>query len=151
MFFTLQIICYLKIYDVAIPANADIYVVEFTKLIEFDVLNPDSIIQLITSNPDFKLIDWLMGKTKFNSNGNPSIMDDLRLYIMAAAVAIAVLLILSVLLICKRCRQTIKSLIVKTFHKMVFNGLIRSLTIMYISLCMSFGSQIRVFMQMDSK
>ena len=48
MFFTLQIICYLKIYDIAIPGNADVYVVEFTKLIEFDILNPDTIIGLIS-------------------------------------------------------------------------------------------------------
>jgi len=47
MFFTLQIICYTKIYDIAIPGNADIYIVEFTKLIEFDVLNPDTILQMI--------------------------------------------------------------------------------------------------------
>jgi len=44
MFFTLQIICYLKIYDTPIPGNADIFVAEFTKLIEFEVLNPEKII-----------------------------------------------------------------------------------------------------------
>jgi len=35
LFFTMQIMCYLKIYDVILPANAELYVVEFTKIVEF--------------------------------------------------------------------------------------------------------------------
>jgi hypothetical protein len=59
MYFTLQVICYLKVYDIAIPSNADIYIVEFTKLIEFDVLNPDSVMQMINGDENFKIIDWI--------------------------------------------------------------------------------------------
>lgn len=142
MFFTLQIICYLKIYDVPIPGNADIYVVEFTKLIEFDILNPDSILQLIMSDPDFKLMDWIVGKSKFNSNGAPSMMDDMRLYIMGAAAGVIALILIYIVSLVKKYRKAILKFFKNLFNKMVFNGIIRTLTIMYIQLCMSFGLQI---------
>lgn len=63
-FFTMQIICYLVIYDVQMPANTEIYMQQFTKLIEFDLVNPDSILQKITGDPDFKLASFVMGLAK---------------------------------------------------------------------------------------
>lgn len=147
MFFTLQIVCYLKIYDVPIPGNADIYIVEFTKLIEFDVLNPDSIIRLISGNPDFKLTDWVLGKSRFSSDESPSMIDDLRVYIIWAVAAVAIVLMLALLLFIKKLKKKIKKLLWNMQAKFLFNGIIRSITIMYIQLCMSFGSQIEVFIQ----
>ena len=44
MFFTLQIICYLSIYDVAIPANAEIYVQKVIEILEFQLINPTGLI-----------------------------------------------------------------------------------------------------------
>lgn len=44
MFFALQVMCYFQIYDVPIPSNTEIYIEQFTKLIEFDILNPEGII-----------------------------------------------------------------------------------------------------------
>lgn len=60
MFFALQIICYLTIYDVIVPANASIFLEQFTNLIEFQVLNPQAIVRVITSNPDFNLVDFIL-------------------------------------------------------------------------------------------
>lgn len=62
LFFTLQIICYLQIYDVPLPANTVIYVDEITKVIEFDLLNPDTIGKIATGNSHFKTIEFLQGK-----------------------------------------------------------------------------------------
>ena len=67
MFYTLQILCYLKIYGTVIPSNADIYIVEITKLVEFDVLKPDSIGSLITGNSDFKFVDFIKGSSDFDN------------------------------------------------------------------------------------
>ena len=61
LFFTLQIICHLVIYTVPFPANTSIYIVEFTKLIEFTALNPDSLLQVAIGDPDLKLINFLAG------------------------------------------------------------------------------------------
>ena len=35
LFFTLQLICYTKIYDTPTPANAEIYMTQFINIIEF--------------------------------------------------------------------------------------------------------------------
>jgi len=61
LFFTLQVLCYMSIYNVFIPSNSQLYVAEFTKLIEFDVLNPDTIIATVTGNKDFKISDFILG------------------------------------------------------------------------------------------
>jgi len=54
--------CYLKIYDTPIPSNAELYMIEFTKLIEFDILNPESFIKQ-TIDPTFSIKGLLMGAT----------------------------------------------------------------------------------------
>jgi len=55
----LQLLCYLVIYDVPLPANSIIYITEFTKLIEFDILNPEGIIKL--HDEDFVLENFISG------------------------------------------------------------------------------------------
>ena len=62
LFFTLQILCYLRIYDISMPAITEIYVSEITKMIEFEILKPDTIGKAVTGNDDFKLVNFLMQK-----------------------------------------------------------------------------------------
>ena len=57
LYFTLQIICYISIYDTPLPSNTEIYMSEFTNMIEFKALKPDSIIGLVIT--DFKLVEWI--------------------------------------------------------------------------------------------
>ena len=92
-------------------------------------------------------MDWVQGKSKFNTDGTPSIIDDLRLYIMGLAALVVVLVLASLVMLLKKYRAKILKLIRTLFNNLVFNGMIRSLTIMYIQLCMSFGDQIKLFMQ----
>ena len=35
LYFTMQIMCYLRIYDVNFPVNTEMYLIEITKIIEF--------------------------------------------------------------------------------------------------------------------
>jgi len=44
MFFTLQLVCFLKYYAIPIPSNIDIYRDEFVKLVSFNVFNPESMV-----------------------------------------------------------------------------------------------------------
>jgi len=44
MYFALQVVCYLMIYDVPMPSNAEIYISELVKLIEFRILKPEGIV-----------------------------------------------------------------------------------------------------------
>lgn len=60
LFFTLQIMCSLQIYDVPLPANAQIYVTKITEIIEFRILHPDTVGKLQTGDPDFKTTDFIL-------------------------------------------------------------------------------------------
>ena len=46
-FLIVQLIAYMSIYETPIPANVEIYVSEFRKMIKFQVLSPDNILGLI--------------------------------------------------------------------------------------------------------
>ena len=52
----MQLIAYMSIYDVPIPANVEIYIVEFRKLVKFEILKPDPIIGLIQPGMNLQLL-----------------------------------------------------------------------------------------------
>ena len=47
--YTLQMACFYTFYATALPGNAEIYLEEFRKLIEFELLKPDNFLALIPS------------------------------------------------------------------------------------------------------
>lgn len=53
LFLSLQMICYVTYYNVTIPLNAEFYLIELKKLVEFQILNPEGLIRLF--DPEFKL------------------------------------------------------------------------------------------------
>ena len=59
LYFTLQIMCYVNVYDVSFPQSAEDYIIEFTKIIEFDILSPEGAIKAF--NPDFDLSGFISG------------------------------------------------------------------------------------------
>lgn len=77
LYFTLQIMVYLTIYDIPLPGNTEIYLEEFKKLIEFDILNPDGVGRMITGDESFLFISWIQGKDKWTKGSGSSVMDDL--------------------------------------------------------------------------
>mmetsp|Transcript_36447 Transcript_36447/g.55953 ORF Transcript_36447/g.55953 Transcript_36447/m.55953 type:complete len:135 (-) Transcript_36447:2874-3278(-) len=46
-FYCIQLCCYFSIYNTPVPSFADIYIKEFRKLINFDLLKPDKILAAI--------------------------------------------------------------------------------------------------------
>jgi len=60
MFFTLQIVCFLKFYTIPVPSNTEIYRDQFAKLVEFDIFNPVTAAQYV--DPNFNSMDYLRGK-----------------------------------------------------------------------------------------
>jgi hypothetical protein len=44
LYFTLQLMCYLTVYDTPLPANSAIFILEFKKLIEFEIIKPEPMI-----------------------------------------------------------------------------------------------------------
>ena len=76
------------------PANTDIYVTEFTKLIEFKILNPDGILQMVTNDPDMKLVNLLSGLAK--KEGEPKMIDDLSFFILVAIAVVIALIVIGI-------------------------------------------------------
>lgn len=99
---TLQLICYFKIFYVAFPANMEIFLEQFTRLVEFDILNPETIIQKIIDDAEFRLIDWLLGKNKFEEPEKHSIANDLRFWIISGSLFFLVLILVVFLSLYRR-------------------------------------------------
>lgn len=149
LFFTLQIICYLEIYDTAIPPNADIYVAEFKKIIEFDMLNPEGIIRIF--DPEFSIKAIMTPKTASVTDAAPkSMMDDLKMFVFALILALVVITGLCCLSRIERFKGFVIKTLVGFKKKFFFNGLLRSLTIAYIQSCISSGAQIRMFLNSET-
>ena len=96
-------------------------------------------------------MDWVTGKSKFNNDGTPSMIDELRLYIMGAAAFFTVMIVIGLLTLLKKFYNVIMKLVKKIYNMMVFNGTIRSITIVYIKFCISFGKQIEMYMKGNMK
>jgi hypothetical protein len=45
LFIALQLVCYLNGYKITLTSNAQIYTDEITKLVEFDLFNPEKLVQ----------------------------------------------------------------------------------------------------------
>lgn len=141
LYFTLQIICYLQLYDVPLPPNADIYIKEFTKLIEFDILHPDTVGKFVTGNDDFKIATYLQSKlTTFeNAKDTTTILEELSLILIAFLVFLVFVFGLGAAAVFK---PKVRELIKKLANMVFFNAIIRSITIVYINLCMAFALQV---------
>jgi hypothetical protein len=65
--------CYLDIYDTTIPTSAQIYIDQFKKIILFDMLKPDPLIQIFY--PEFSLKEFIIGtKQAINKQQDQNIM-----------------------------------------------------------------------------
>mgnify|MGYP000886203549 CR=1 FL=1 len=62
LFLSLQIICYTMRYKVKLPSITEMVLIEFQKIIEFDILNPEGFAKYI--DPEFDLKAWLTGVKK---------------------------------------------------------------------------------------
>ena len=140
-------VCYLSTYDITIPSNADIYITQFTKLIEFDVLNPEGLIRIF--DPGFKLKEFIVGKTRnqVSDDQEASIIYDLRIWIFAAIGFLVGVIVLALGIAIKNCRGKVKELLSKLKKKMVWNGVIRSLTISYVGIALTVSKQFKLSMK----
>jgi hypothetical protein len=61
LFIALQLVCYLNGYNISLTSNAQIYTDEITKLVEFDLFNPEKLVQRFYSK-DFNLLKAIRGR-----------------------------------------------------------------------------------------
>jgi hypothetical protein len=55
LYFSLQMVVYMKIYNIPIPSNAEIYIEQFTKIVEFQFMSPTPIVQMFI--PEWTMAD----------------------------------------------------------------------------------------------
>ena len=126
----------------SIPANIEIYVSEFRKLIRFEILKPDNMIGLV--KPGYTLA-LLIGDAKtsvsasLDSSGveSSSFMVNMGVYIFAGGAFLLAMLVLVLLMMLRRLKEKIKGIIEKVMKKTFWNNTIRSITISYLETTIS--------------
>lgn len=134
LFFTIQLIAYLTIYDVKFPANAEIYIKEFVKLVEFDILKPTVFIQTFF-DPTFKFSTWIKDEPQsieIDKDQEVSMVDDLIFYAMCLALGLVGLCLLLTFSAFKKLRAKLWGILVNTLDFLFFSGIIRSVLIVYL-------------------
>jgi len=141
LFFTLQLVCYLTYYDISLPSNSDLYVSQFTNIIEFKVLNPEGIIKIF--DPTFNLKEFINGaKANVVSRAQTvSVMSDLFIFIFIGGVSAVFLLVMVLLTLVKKFKEKIILKLLDFKKKFLFNGLLRSITVSYVKVLMTAGFQ----------
>lgn len=126
LFFTLQIMCYLNIYDTPIPSSAGIFLDQFKNIIKFKLLKPDGMIQMFY--PDFSIKEKILGtKVPINKDQEFNIFVDLEVYIFIFIGVVVALIVLGILyLLLERLRTKILKLIIEKKNSFVYNGFLRS-------------------------
>jgi hypothetical protein len=144
LFFTLQFLCYIKVYDAPMPANVQIYMDHLTSMVELDMFNPQTLIQFW--DEDFRFNNWfssMVPSLMFDPDMEQSIFNDLQIYVF---IAIFGLICLLIFLIMKKIRQDtdkedwydLKWAQIK--QSLIWNLVIRSAMVMYLKCCISVGT-----------
>ena len=76
-------------------------------------------------------------------------LEDMQVYFLLVGLFMLILLITIFIQICKRCKGNMQKLRKKAYDKFVWNGTIRSFSIAYMKLLVTFGDQIRLLIQGD--
>ena len=108
-----------------------------TELVNFSVLNPEGIVQLF--EPEFQLdhfIADIQGRS-FKLIKSPSLVDDLQIYILLIGVASIFVAILLVLLFFPCCRKFTGKKLKMVKEMLIWNGIIKSVMVSYISIGMA--------------
>jgi hypothetical protein len=77
------------------PASSDIYMKEYINLIEFKVLNPQTIIRFW--NPEFDLKSHIVGakpQVQISKDQRESIFDEMFIFIFIGGIAVVVIILL---------------------------------------------------------
>ena len=142
LFFTLQVTCYLSIYEVAMPANAEIYVERFTNIIQFEFLNPEGIVRVWIEKWSFD--DWLRGgkiEPLLSPDQEISMLVDLKMYLVIGVLLVLVAVVGGVFE--KLGKGQVYSKMWRWFKE---GGLIHCMNVTYINICMVVSIQYALFM-----
>ena len=143
LFFTLQIMCYLSIYETRIPSSAMIFIDQFKDIIKFKLLKPDPFIQMFY--PEFSIKEKIMGKAKnpINRDQEFNVFEDLEVYIFILIGSLIGSIILGgIYVVFKGLRKWVREYAINKKNNFVFNGYIRSIYVSFIEMCLTVGFQV---------
>ena len=132
---------YVIYFNIKIAAPVEMFLLEFQKLIEFQNLNMDSIIQIWY--PEFSLNDWVQGYKEriVSEEQGMSILKQLQVFVLAVIVYGLVIL---VMWIGSKYREKIKQKLKATLKSTFWNGSILSFDMQCMADCIVVGNQIRM-------
>jgi hypothetical protein len=152
LLYACQMVMYLNIYKVYMPANVMTFLVEFKKLIEFDWLNPIKYYTWFKDNK-FRLSDYLSGTEPLpfdNEDQTYSIIDELQFYVLLimlfAFVCIIMWMCRHSIFWSRRTRHWFRDSLQVVKQTVFFNWTIRFITVMYMQLCITNFNQMRLWM-----
>ena len=136
LFIALQLVCYLNGYKITLTSNAQIYTDEITKLVEFDLFNPEKLVQRFYRQ-DFNLLNFIRGRTNrhmtLHEDQEASIFKDLKTLVVILFVLIFVVLVMLVMMkVSRRMRIKTQKMLEKLKRILFWNSIIRSIDITYL-------------------
>ena len=134
-------------YDLNIPANVELYLREIGKIVRFELLNPEKLIQM--KYPDFTIKgfmnDWKnKDKLVMNPDADTSMVDEMIVYIFIFTVFSIILLVLLMLTFIPKFRDMAKDKIKNLKRRFMWNDAIKSLNVSWIKTSITGGKQIRL-------
>ena len=155
LFFSLQLICYLRIYKVSIPSNCEIFLVQIQDLIEFKSLKADSIVQLFwgESMTAQRLIYQWMGVEESSQEAlvrAKTIVEELQFFILVIISSILILFIMVSLSLMDKYKAKIRAKLSQLKEKFIWSGAIRSMLLSYFQVCLLAESKASSYAQYSS-
>ena len=145
LYLMLQLIVFFSLYDTPISGNVEIYVEEFRKLVQFDILQPDNLLgiispgttvqSLVESAEEERNLDSSMESTGVKS---PGFIVNMALYLMVLAAFLIFLALLLALRFVPSLRVKIEGMIRKTLEGTFWNNTIRSISLSYLEIGKTF-------------
>jgi hypothetical protein len=139
MFLMLQYLVYLNFYTIRPPANAEIFNKYMVMFIEFQVLNPEKLIQLLYDK-NFTIEGFLSGARKSVNDNSVSTFKHFNLLIIMVSGGSFVVLLMLVVAIIPKFRTKMFSVLRGMKKGFLWNGVIRSIQLSHIKQCIVAGS-----------
>jgi hypothetical protein len=150
LFLALQLVCYLNGYQIALTSNAQIYTDEITKLVEFDLFNPEKLVQRLW-DPQFNMLNWLRGRSSrhmtLNEDQEKSIYKDIKTLVALLIVFVIAVVVMVILTKTEKYRQRVRRMLQKLKKMLFYNTIIRSIDIAYLQICMTVAIQLNLRMK----
>lgn len=125
----------MTIYGIRLPPHVQIYYKEIARIVDFEMLKPEFVVNYMVDQ------GALMERTHNRESAN--FLINMMLYIGIFTISIVLALIFGLLYtFIKSFRQRLERLYEIVWENMVFNGIIRSANLSYLTICVGFSAMI---------